>query len=126
MNSMDYSGDEELQKNERKKLSQRPVLIAPVQRPPYEAKLKKIQKILSLDQKKSSLTRQAPRRKKTLSILKEEIHAQRRWDPLVPTCGECQFWEKQYLRFTNCEIGVCTITDNFTDPTKKACSEFQR
>ncbi|MBU7033376.1 MAG: hypothetical protein HXS53_12665 [Theionarchaea archaeon] len=126
MNFGDHSHTRKISPTERKKLSQHPVFIPPVQRPSHEEKVKKIQKIVSLNKKKYARNRKAPRRKKTLSILKEEIHAQRRWDTLVPTCGECQFWEKHYLRFTNCEMGVCTITGNFTDPTKKACSEFQQ
>lgn len=67
-----------------------------------------------------------PPRKKNIETLKEEIKAQRIWDPLVPTCGECAFWEKRVLQYTQVKTGECTITGNFVDFEKKACSEFQK
>lgn len=67
-----------------------------------------------------------PKRKKTPDTLKEEVKAQRRWETNVPTCGECAFWENQYLKYTQVEVGVCSVTGNFVSPEKKACSEFER
>lgn len=103
-----------------------PVLLPPKRILSHEDKIRKIQKIESLRGERYCTVRQPPKRKKTLALLKEEIHAQHRWDNQVPTCGQCQFWETQYLRFTDSQIGVCTITGNFTDSSKRGCSEFQR
>lgn len=89
----------------------------------------KVKKIWSFQVKGREPTlpkRTAPRRKKTLDMLKEEVRAQRRWETFVPTCGECVFWEKQFLRFTQEVMGGCKITGNFVDEEKKACSEFER
>ncbi|MGD2250033.1 MAG: hypothetical protein PVF58_16635 [Candidatus Methanofastidiosia archaeon] len=65
-------------------------------------------------------------RKKNIETLKEEIKAQRIWDSCVPTCGECSFWEKRVLPYTQTETGECTLTGNFVEFKKKACSEFQK
>jgi hypothetical protein len=112
--------------DERNNQSSSSVLLPPRKDTGHREKIKKIQTIHSLSHQKNHEIRRPPRRKKTLSILKEEIHAQKRWDTMIPTCGECLFWKKQYLRFSDCEKGVCTITGNFIDSTKRACSEFQR
>lgn len=85
---------------------------------------KKIQN-LKLKQKTPFIYRKAPRRRKTIDALREEVRAQRRWKKLVPTCGECAFWEKQYLVYTDQKTGKCQITGNFVSPEKKACSEFE-
>lgn len=77
------------------------------------------------DQKRV-VPKKTQKRKKTPDMLKEEVKAQRRWESFVPTCGECIFWEKQYLKFTQTEIGGCGITGNFVSREKKACSEFER
>jgi hypothetical protein len=65
-------------------------------------------------------------RKKNIETLKEEVKAQRIWDSCVPTCGECAFWEKRILQYTKTETGECTLTGNFVEFKKKACSEFQK
>lgn len=64
--------------------------------------------------------------RKTVDALKEEVKAQRKWESRVPTCGECVFWEKRYLKFTELETGECKVTGNFVSEDKKACSEFER
>jgi hypothetical protein len=126
IHALNFSHTSELSPEERNDESPPAVLLPPRRENSHQEKIKKIQEIGSLSPQKSHEIRKAPRRKKTLSILKEEIHAQKRWDRLIPTCGECLFWKKQYLRFSDCEKGVCTITGNFIDSTKRACSEFQR
>ncbi|MBU7042190.1 MAG: hypothetical protein HXS47_01270 [Theionarchaea archaeon] len=121
------SPDEPCQKvHQDERIHTSPVLLPPRRILSHEEKIRKIQKIESLREERYCTIRQPPKRKKTLSLLKEEIHGQHRWDNQVPTCGQCQFWETQYLRFTDSQVGVCTITGNFTDPSKRACSEFQR
>ncbi|KYK37322.1 MAG: hypothetical protein AYK18_10315 [Theionarchaea archaeon DG-70] len=87
---------------------------------------KKIQN-LNLKQKTPLVyNKKPPMRKKTIDALREEVKAQRRWKKLVPTCGECAFWEKRYLELTDQETGKCQITGNFVSPEKKACSEFEK
>ncbi|MBU7017281.1 MAG: hypothetical protein HXS44_07205 [Theionarchaea archaeon] len=66
------------------------------------------------------------KRRKTLEVLREEVKAQRLWEGQVPTCGECAFYENQYLLFTQEEAGGCKVTGNFVSSEKKACSEFER
>lgn len=72
------------------------------------------------------LPKRIPRRKKTVDMLQEEIRTQRVWNPFVPVCRECIFWEKRFLQYTQTETGECTATGNLVSPQKKACSEFQK
>ncbi len=72
------------------------------------------------------LPKRIPRRKKTVDILQEEIKTRGMWNPFVPVCGECIFWEKRFLQYTQTETGECTATGNLVSQEKKACSEFQR
>ena len=63
------------------------------------------------------------RRKKTVAALQEELKTRRTWGPL-PVCGDCTFWKKQILPYTQTKTGACTITGNIVSPQKTACSEF--
>ncbi|MBU6998837.1 MAG: hypothetical protein HXS41_14740 [Theionarchaea archaeon] len=66
------------------------------------------------------------RKKKDITALTEEIKAQRLWDPFVPTCSECAFWEKHILPYSQVSTGQCRITGNLVEGERKACSEFQK
>lgn len=90
--------------------------------------IKKINEIQALKKRKTLLQPQNKihKRKKTLEMLREEVKAQRFWEEKVPTCGECAFFENQYLLFTQEEAGGCRVTGNFVSSEKKACSEFER
>lgn len=89
---------------------------------------KRIQTLKALRKKKKRPLSEIKMKKsrKTLDMLKEEVKAQRRWEAFVPTCGECTFWERRYLKFTELETGECSVTGNFVSEEKKACSEFER
>jgi hypothetical protein len=89
---------------------------------------KRINEIQALKKRKFCLQPQnkIQKRRKTLEMLKEEVKAQRTWEELVPTCGECAFFENQYLMFTQEEAGGCKVTGNFVSSEKKACSEFEK
>jgi hypothetical protein len=73
-----------------------------------------------------SLTMTVPKRRKTPDTVKEEVEAQKRWAACAPTCGQCVFWEKRFLRYTHEKAGECVVTGNFVSPKKRACSEFQK
>lgn len=66
------------------------------------------------------------KRKKDLATLKEEVMAQRLWEPFVPTCSECAFWEKHILPYSQVNTGQCKATRNLVEGENKACSEFQK
>jgi hypothetical protein len=110
----------------RKKTSNR-LIRNPVRR--NNRNLRKEPRILNHSRKQEnprSLKMTVPRRKKTPDIIKEEVEAQRRWTTCAPTCGQCVFWEKRSLRYTQTEAGECVVTGNFVNPKKRACSEFQK
>jgi hypothetical protein len=64
-------------------------------------------------------------RKKTVTALQEERKTQKKWGP-IPVCGDCTFWEKRILPYTQTETGECTPTGNLVSCQKTACPEFQR
>ncbi|MGC1122182.1 MAG: hypothetical protein WBA22_13920 [Candidatus Methanofastidiosia archaeon] len=66
------------------------------------------------------------KRKKDINTLREEIKAQRLWEPFVPTCSECAFWEKHILPYSQVHTGQCRVTGNLVEGERKACSEFQK
>lgn len=72
------------------------------------------------------LKRVVKKKKKTIDMLKEEIEGKKRWESFVPTCGECVFWERQVLQYTQVEMGSCKVTGNFVNQERKACSEFEK
>ncbi len=89
---------------------------------------KRINEIQALKKRKKPFQPQNKihKRKKTLEMLREEVKAQRFWEAQVPTCGECAFFENQYLLFTQEDAGGCRVTGNFVSSEKKACSEFEK
>ena len=88
---------------------------------------KRIQTLKALKGKNRPLSEiKVKKSRKTLDMLKEEVKAQRKWEAFVPTCSECTFWERRYLKFTELETGECSVTGNFVSEEKKACSEFER
>jgi len=109
-----------------KKRSKSKHRVFKLKKPSHTTDVKKIQNIQSRKQKRSFPRKKVPKRRKTLEMLKEEVKAQRSWESFVPTCGECVFWEKQYLEFTKVEIGGCLVTKNFVSSEKKACPEFEK
>lgn len=120
-------------KKEKKEKEKKPALVKEYPRHPQifrtkksDTDIKEIQNRRVSKQKPLLPKIKPPKRKKTPDTLKEEVKAQRRWETNVPTCGECTFWENQYLKYTQVEVGVCSITGNFVSPEKKACSEFER
>lgn len=66
------------------------------------------------------------KRKKDINTLREEIKGQRLWEPFVPTCSECAFWEKRILPYSQVHTGQCRVTGNLMEGERKACSEFQK
>jgi hypothetical protein len=66
------------------------------------------------------------KRKKDISTLREEIKGQRLWEPFVPTCSECVFWESHILPYSQVHTGQCKVTGNLVEGERKACSEFQK
>ncbi|MBU7023371.1 MAG: hypothetical protein HXS40_04315 [Theionarchaea archaeon] len=66
------------------------------------------------------------KRKKDIDTLREEIKGQRQWEPFVPTCSQCVFWESHILPFSQVHTGQCKVTGNLVEGERKACSEFQK
>jgi hypothetical protein len=66
------------------------------------------------------------KKKKDINTLREEIKGQRLWEPFVPTCSECAFWEKHILPYSQVHTGQCRVTGNLVEGERKACSEFQK
>jgi hypothetical protein len=66
------------------------------------------------------------KRKKDIDTLREEIKGQRQWEPFVPTCSQCVFWESHILPYSQVHTGQCKVTGNLVEGERKACSEFQK